>query len=234
MNQVLANITPLPRSEGMPVNEWVYGALRRAVMCGQISPGVSLTIRGLAEVLNVSPMPVREALRRLASERALEIRENRRVVVPEMTSMKFYELSQARMCLESHAAESALPYITSQRIDELYQLDKDIDAAYECNDKEGASLANQAFHQHIYTANPHQVMMPLIESIWLQLGPFVRIAGPTLKEHYSVDRHEEAIEAMRRQDAFALGRAIRSDIQDGIMAIEASGNLGQYFAEKAG
>ena len=120
----------------------------------KMAGGKPLTIRGLAEVLDVSPMPVREALHRLACEGAVEVKNNRRVIVPLMTAEKFSELCDLRILLETHAAEGALPYITDRHIERLEQLDAEIDEAVERGDSDRISLGNQAFHRYLYSANP--------------------------------------------------------------------------------
>jgi len=60
-------ITLTERDDSVTITQWVYQTLRYAVMNGQILPGRALTIRELAGILDVSPMPVREALRQLAA-----------------------------------------------------------------------------------------------------------------------------------------------------------------------
>lgn len=161
-------------------------------------------------------MPVREALRQLAAESALEILGNRRVMVPRMTAMKFTELCEARIALESHAAVRALPYVDDERLEQLRQLDLAIDQAQLRGELELISPLNQRFHRLLYGANPHQITLPLIESLWLQLGPFVRLATQQLQDHYLIDRHKEAIQAIERRDSLALQLAIGSDIRDGL------------------
>ncbi len=185
-------------------------------MNGQILPGRALTIRELATLLDVSPMPIREALRQLSAEKALEIQGNRRVMVPKMTAMKFTELYEARIAIESHSAARALPYIDQARFIQLRNLDQLINIAQEEGNLEQISILNQDFHRLLYTANPHQVTLPLIESLWLQLGPFMRLATSKLEEHYLIDRHNEAMIAIEKQDAFALQLAITADIREGI------------------
>ena len=209
-------ITLTERDESVTITQWVYQTLRNAVMYGEILPGRVLTIRELAGILDVSPMPVREALRQLAAENALEIQGNRRVMVPKMTAMKFNELCEARIAIESHAAARALPYIDNDRLEQLRSLDSMIDQAQEEDNLDQISILNQNFHRALYTANPHQVTLPLIESLWLQLGPFMRMATSELEEHYLVDRHNEAMSAIERKDAYALQMAIAADIREGI------------------
>ena len=219
----------LEKTTGLKTNQWVYQLLRTNLLCGKIAPGIPLTIRGLAEALNVSPMPVREALHRLTCEGALEAKNNRRVIVPLMTAEKFNELCEMRILLETHAAESALPYIRDTDISKLEDIDSSIDDAVQQGDVEATSLLNQDFHRSLYSANPFQIVVPLVESVWLQLGPFSRIAISKLEKIYIVDRHVEAIEALKQQNSFGLRRAIESDIRDGIASIKTVEGIHNYF-----
>lgn len=210
------------------INEWVYQTLRRSIMCGEIRPGVALTIRGLAGKLDVSSMPVREALNKLASEAAVDINDSRRVVVPLISPEKFKELYSLRILLETHAAESALPYFSEQQIEKLESLDKVVDSAYSGGDVISGSLANQAFHRYIYKQSPIHVCIPMIESLWLQLGPFTRVGMSKIESYYEYDRHQEAIEAIKQGDAFALRRAIEADIRDGLSVFR---NLDEIYQD---
>ena len=219
----------LEKTESLKTNQWVYQLLRTNLLCGKIQPGLPLTIRGVAEALDVSPMPVREALHRLACEGAVEVKNNRRVIVPMMTAEKFSELCDLRILLETHAAEGALPYIREKDITDLERIDAEIDDAVQKGDVENTSLKNQNFHRTLYSANPFQIAVPLIESLWLQLGPFSRIAISKLEKIYIVDRHVEAIAALKQQNSFALRRAIEADIRDGIASIKSVEGIHNYF-----
>ncbi len=223
----------LMRSESPPrlgetVQERAYQRLRRSIMIGAVRPGVALTIRGLAETLEVSPTPIREALRRLCAERALAVLDNRRVMVPEMTVQKFEELLALRVALETHAAERALPYISDNIINDLARLDGLVDEALDSNRYDDTITANQAFHARLYKTNPDQQTMPMIESVWLQLGPFLRLAALNLREFYRIDRHQEAIAALMKRDPPALRIAIEADIRDGIGHIGRGGLLKDF------
>lgn len=226
------NIIVGPREQSETVTQWVYRTLRDAVMNGTVLPGRALTIRELAALLDVSAMPVREALRLLAAENALELLGNRRVIVPEMTAMKFAELCEARIALETHAAARAMPYVDSRRLDELTELDTRIDEAQAAGDLIKITQLNQQFHRTLYLANPHDITQPLIESVWLQLGPFMRLAMANLADHYIADRHKEALSAIAKSDAYALKMAITSDIRDGL-AFAADPHLLQSFVTQS-
>ncbi len=206
----------LSRGNQMTAQEYAYRCLRHALMTGAIAPGRPITIREIADAMELSPTPVREALRRLSSEHALTVLGNRRIIVPEMTVARFEELVLLRSALESYAAKRAIPYVNKVLIDELETIDARIDEAVANDDHTASVLLNQSFHKGIYRANPEQVVLPMIESLWLQLGPFLRIAAQYTKELYLVDRHAEIIDALRRRDALAVSLAIDADVRDGV------------------
>ena len=212
---------PETRLPSESVKQWVYRRLRHTFMTGRFPPGQPVTINGIAEMLDVSAMPVREALHRLVAEGALEHLDNRRVRVPAIDPDKFDEMIAARIALETLAAERALPFIDYLRLARLQQLDGAIDEAYAGGNIELGIERNFAFHRCLYEIRSSAVLLPLIESTWLRLGPFMREATENLHESYLVDRHAEALEAIRRRDAEALKAAIAADIQDG------AGHLGR-------
>lgn len=211
------DIPDIPEQSGITTQEHVYKRLRNAIMLGTIEPGTSLTMRGLAERLDLSPTPVREAVRRLSSENAIQVMDNRRMTVPVMTSPRFEELVALRSQIEIHAAKRALPYVSDILIQKLTEIDGRMDTSIAEGKLDELTLLNQAFHRKLYTTNPHQVAMPVVESIWLQLGPFQRQVITRVKEYYEIDRHKEILTALTTRDAAALHDAIRNDIRDGVL-----------------
>ncbi|RWO94436.1 MAG: GntR family transcriptional regulator [Mesorhizobium sp.] len=184
-------------------------------MSGRFPPGLPVTISGLSESLGVSTMPVRGAIDQLIADGALEYLDNRRVRVPDIDADRFDELIGARIALETVAAERALHFVDYVRLDKLTSLDNLIGTAYENGDVELGIERNFAFHRCMYEARPSFVLLPLIESVWLRMGPFMREATANLDQSYLIDRHAEAIEAIRAKDVQALKEAITADIQDG-------------------
>ncbi|WP_339691171.1 GntR family transcriptional regulator [Celeribacter baekdonensis] len=195
--------------------EYAYSRLRNAIIVGAFAPGTALTIRGLAQELNLSPTPIREAVRRLSSENAIQVLGNRRLKVPDMTLGRFEELAQLRISLETHATERAFPYISNVFIEHMRALDDQMDVVLAAGDLDALTRINQGFHKDLYRLNPHQAVVPMIESVWLQLGPFQRQAIKSIKTTAMVDRHKEMLAAMEARDVTALCAALESDIRDG-------------------
>lgn len=196
--------------------EQVDGAVRSGLLTGRFIPGKAVTIRGLAAELGVSPMPVREVLQRLAAENALEVKPNGRVQVPDMTPARFDEVLKARLLLEPELAALALPHLSGEDAAELKAIDDAIDARLTDGDAEAYMRLNHAFHFRIYRASGSRVLLPLIDSLWLQFAPFMRTVYGRVGTASLVDQHKEAIRAIEQADTRALRAAIAGDITDGM------------------
>jgi len=211
-----------PEPDGL-LHASVYNDLRRRFITGQMMPGVSLSTRGLAQALGVSQTPVREALSRLAAEGAVQIRTKRAVAIPPMTPERFEDLLRCRLLLEPESAVRALPYMTSARLRRMREIDAAIDAALRSGDVNAYMEGNFAFHFTLYRAHNLKTLNQLIETLWLQFGPFMRVVYGRFGTANLVDQHALAIEALSLGDEAGLRTAIRGDIADGMGLIGRSG-----------
>ena len=205
-----------PRQSALPVNEWVYETLCKLILHGEFVPGVPLTLRGIAESLNVSPMPVREAATRLIAEGALEVSKKRRITVSQMTQKKFDELVLARLSLEPALSALSLPLIDAERLKLLIDVDRKLDVAISTGNIENYTKYNCQFHFGIYEASPSPVLLPIIRSLWLRFSPFYRIVAGRAGTQTLDDYHESAIDAIKAKDPIALAKAIHKDIEEGM------------------
>jgi len=194
----------------------IYEDLRRRMITGKIVPGVGLSTRGLALELGVSQMPVRDALSRLAAEGAVAIRSKRKIEVPAMNPDRFADLLGCRLLLEPEAAVQALPHINAAKVKHLREIDAALDAAMENGDVIGYMERNFEFHFTLYRANNRPTLNRLIETLWLQFGPFMRVVYGRYGTANLVDQHRVALDAIEGGDADSLRRAIAGDIADGM------------------
>lgn len=194
----------------------VEQAIRTSLLTGRFIPGKAVTLRGLASELGVSPMPVREVIQRLAAEHALVIKPNGRVQVPEMSSERFDEILKARLLLEPEVAAMALPHLSASDAAELLSIDLEIDRCLESGDAVGYMQLNHQFHFRMYHKSGSQILLPLVESLWLQFGPYMRMVYGRVGTANLVDWHKQSLKAIETSDATALRQAIASDISDGM------------------
>lgn len=216
-------ITPTPIPEvAITRQEWVYRQLKQALLGGQFVPGRSVTLRGIASMLDVSLTPVREAMRRLVAEHALEAHGNRRVSVPNMTPEKLAEICAVRVSLETLAAERALPALDDERLARLWHINEQVDEAVAAGDIAAYLSRHREFHYTFYDTGPGSIIMPLIESLWLQFSPFMRLAVSHIGVDYVRDRHAEALRAVERKDIVGLRFALEADVREGLGSLTES------------
>jgi len=198
------------------LNASVYAELRKRIVTGFISPEHEFSTRGLAGELGVSQTPVRDALSRLSAEGAVSIRSKRRVRVPEMTSDRFDDLLRCRLLLEPEAAALAVPHLKPPDIQRLREIDATLETAVAASDAATYMQANYDFHFALYRAQPQKTLTQLIETLWLQFGPYMRVVFGRVSSVKLNDSHQRAISAISAGDAEALRAAIAHDISDGM------------------
>jgi DNA-binding GntR family transcriptional regulator len=201
----------------------VYDELSWRMITGRITPGVTLSTRGLAQELGVSQMPVREALSRLAAERAIDIRSKRRITVPAMSPARFDDLLRCRLLLEPEAARLALDFIDKPKLKLLKDIDFRMDSALSSGDVNVYMEGNYNFHFELYRSQRLATLNQLIQTLWLQFGPYMRVVYGRFGTAHLVDQHQMALQAIEAGDREALGRAIHRDIEDGMGLIGRSG-----------
>ena len=208
-------LSPISRET---LHDRVYAELRRSLIHGAFATGEMLRIQELAEKLQTSTMPVREALARLVSEQALDALPNRSVRVPVITRERLEDLARARTLIEGQIVALALPNLTAADFARLRQLAGECEAAFRSDDSDRARITselNHAFHYYIYRAARSPVMIPIIESLWLQSGPYVQAAATLHEERRDLPgahHHWALIEAMERGDENGAIKALTDDI----------------------
>lgn len=219
MKEPLANAALRPVSGRQTVADTVYLSLREALISGRFDPGQVLTIGALAETFRISHMPVREALRRLGAEGAIEIRVNGSAYVPAVDSHTLEDISRARLALEGLASELAAERISEAALAQLAELEARHSATAELKDVYVMLERNRDFHFAIYSAADAPVLSSLIESLWLRYGPFMRLLTQHIAPELGREAHEpflrghrEIVDALVARDPARAGAAVRADI----------------------
>ena len=204
----------LARVQRETVQTRVYAALREKLMQGGFEPGQKLKLAELAEAFGTSAMPVREALNRLIAERALEALPSRTVRVPSLSRDRLQELKEARFAVEGLAISRAAENITESALQTLNRL---IHAQSETDEEhvaEASAEKNRAFHFTIYKQSRSTVLLSIIESLWLQFGPYLRAASDRFdgRDGRGTNFHAALVEALARRDGHAARSALEADI----------------------
>jgi DNA-binding GntR family transcriptional regulator len=217
--------------ERQTLSDQVYDELKDWLMTARALPGERLSLRGLADAIGVSAMPVREAINRLVAENALEVLSNRSLRVPVMSRARFIELRMIRVALEGLAGALAAERRTD---DDLIAIEGFL-AAYEKEsrraqpDPVAAIRANRNFHFQIYSSAASPALMLMIEGIWLQIGGVMNLALRTqpqrLRGVAAHRHHRRLLTSLQTGSADGAREAITADIMSAGDDILAGGTL---------
>jgi len=191
----------------------VYRQLSDMILDGGIAPGQLVKLQAIADAFGVSPMPVREALRRLTAENALTIVSGRSIGIPPLSKAKLTDLRNVRLEVESLAAMWAAERITP---DVLARLQVELDELTSSNqrgDVKAYLRANHNFHFTIYGAAGSRTLLGIIESLWLQISPYFNLLHAYGNYTTSNEQHLAMFKALSEGNGEAVKRAVRADIE---------------------
>ncbi|WP_323014786.1 GntR family transcriptional regulator [Devosia sp.] len=195
----------------------LYNNLRTSLMDGQYAPGQKLTISGIAEECGTSITPVREAIFRLVSERALEIRAATSVQVPNLSAQSLREVQRIRVELEGTAAQRAAELATKADLKALKAINADFIKAA-ANNPAKASVLNRDFHFAVLRLAQMPILEGICENMWVLMGPFLRTFHDRMPvRQLSGDNHKhyDLIAALEAGDPERSRAAMQEDIRWG-------------------
>ncbi|WP_248309538.1 GntR family transcriptional regulator [Bosea sp. Tri-44] len=213
------------------LGERVTGELRALLIAGRLAPGEKLSLRRVAEALGVSMMPVREAVSRLAADKALEVLPGRAVRVPVLTLAQFRELTRIRLVVEGFAAEEAAKVITDEQIALVARHEAAFLAAARADppDPAAAVATNRDLHFALYEAAGMPSLIEMISRLWLKAGPILNLdmrhEPRRLDGGSAVVAHAALLKALRRRDPAAARQALVEDISAAADHIERTARL---------
>ena len=191
------------------------------MIAGTFEAGRTFTITSMATEFGTSHMPVREALRRLVAEHALELDSTGTARVPLTTPEGLDHLCDARCIVERAAAEQGCSRFKAAELDALEAVAQTHVEALRQGDAVRMLSSNHTLHFTVYQASGNPVLINLVQNLWLRYGPYVRLLTDRMTEMLKQDEagsyskyHVALLAAIRRGDASAAGQAIVDDIHN--------------------
>src|ERR687890_667813 len=126
--------------------EAVLGEIRRAIMSRELRAGERVRQEQLAERLNVSRVPVREALKVLEAEGQVTYQAHRGYTVVALSLEELEEIYLARSLLEKEMTRAAVPELSAEQIQHLESSVARMDNFADAGDVLGYAEANWDFH----------------------------------------------------------------------------------------
>jgi len=206
---------PYPRTrQASSRAELVYITLRQDILNNTYRPGQRLSEEAIAQELNVSRTPVREALKRLHAEGFVEITPHRGAVVRDPSGEELAELCTVREVLEGLAARLAARSISLIEVYSLERLLAEMEAAMAEGRLADLDALNFQFHETIWIASRNRYLAHQLR----QLRQFVhRLQESTLtvqgRKEEAYREHKALFEACAAGDPDEAERLAREHVR---------------------
>lgn len=170
----------------------IYRILREAIIKGQLQPGERLVQDELAKTLNVSRMPIREAIKQLAAEGYVTVEPHKGAIVKQFTIHELEEIYFLRAKFEPMAAAESLKSMSPQLVTQLRELNERMKKT---DDTDEYIQLNIEFHHLLIKDCPWGKLNNIIENLW---NGFPQQTPHLLPNQIatSINEHELMVEAL--------------------------------------
>jgi len=190
--------------------ERAYHELRRLIVSLELAPGAVIDERDLIERLGIGRTPIREALRRLALERLVEVYPRRGMFVTGVDVRQLARLSEVRAVLEPEAARLAAERATGADRADLEALLEELDSG----ESELMAL-DERIHRAVYRAARNDLLEATLEQYYaLALRIWMLALERTQDLEEAVEAHRDLVEAIRDGDGERAAQVMRDHVEN--------------------
>ncbi|WP_053363429.1 GntR family transcriptional regulator [Bacillus sp. FJAT-27251] len=199
--------------------EKVYIKLLDNIKTGKVRPGSRLVIAQIAREFNVSEIPVREAIQRLAQEGYITLTPHAAPTVKGLSSDEVRQIFEIRSSLESLAAKLAVDHISNTHIKDLEQILEESKEICEDEDFEGYLKANTYFHKSLYQHCNNEMLIKMINDITGLSARYPNYYQNKEIMQVSIKEHEEILDALKIRDAELIERLTKNHLSKVILKL---------------
>jgi DNA-binding GntR family transcriptional regulator len=180
---------------GPSKHEFAYRQIRQCILDGRYQPGHRLVLSTLARELDVSPVPVREAIRRLEAEGLVSFERNVGARVATLGDDDWVQLVEMLALLDGYAFAAAAPQMTAERIGAARALNAQlrVEQAHE-----RVIALHREFHRTIYGCCGNRHVIESLEWIWdrIDASRVLTSLYPRLRVPAAVDEHDALLDQL--------------------------------------
>jgi DNA-binding GntR family transcriptional regulator len=182
------------------MTETVYRDLRKAILQGELEAGRRLLIMDIAQKLEISQAPVREALARLRQEGLVISNQNKGSFVANITEKDIYDISKVREVLEGYVVKETITSLTPQDYQRLETIVEQMEVATEENNSYRLIELDMEFHGFFYERCNNLAMLDIWQSIKTKIMRFNAATSKNYTNEDLVASHKELIEVVKSKD----------------------------------
>lgn len=191
----------------------VYETLRAALVDGRLAPGAPLSEPQIAERLETSRSPVREAVGRLEAEGLVERTSTGRLRAARLDPGELEQLYVFRATIEGLAARLATPRMTMQDLDAMAAMIERMETLADAGDMSGSLEAGAAFHAMIQTRCENAPLVETIETVRLRIVRYRSIIAAARPREMRVSEHRAVMEAMLDRDPMRAEQEMKRHVE---------------------
>lgn len=207
-----ADILSIPRAA---LHEQVAHRLRQMLVENRIAPGAKLNERELAEVLQVSRTPLREAIKMLAAEGLVELLPNRGAIAVSLSENDVLNTFEVMAGLEAMSGELAAQRITDEELAEIKAMHFEMMAAYTRGDLSNYYRINAQIHRAINAAAKNPVLTTTYNQVNARLQALrFRSNQDGAKWKRAVEEHEKMVDALAARDPAAMREVLLTHLHN--------------------
>lgn len=205
----------------VPLNEQVYRSLLSSITQGTIPPGTELREQHLAKQMNVSATPVREAIRRLASDGLVEIIPYHGAVVRTLDQEEISQAYACREALERLAIAECIRHVKPADIQALYEL---VETYHQAENFSEICDYSQQFDSYLYNLCGNRILHGLLGTLKGIIARDRKYSSVNVdRRHEIYQEHKAIIQALEAKDIDAAQNAVSIHIHNGRKFIESKG-----------
>lgn len=203
--------------------EPIATALRRAIILGELPPGLHLEEPSLAEKFGVSRIPVREALVRLAHEGLVQIEPRRGAFVVGMSLEEVHDVYDLRQLIEADAIRRAAKRADATGLARLQRLVDEMADAVRRNQMDRVAEPDVNFHRELVAMAGSRRLLNAWEPIGGIVATILSITDTTYRDMpRSVASHQAMVDALARGDADTAEAELREHLGNGEHVLQAA------------
>lgn len=193
--------------------EWIFHVLREGIISAKLPGGMQLKQDEISAALNVSHIPVREALRRLEAQGLVRIHPNRGAAVTELTRSELLDMMEVRATLSVMMFRNSAPLLTKADFDALEAVVAQ-QRETQIEDLVRSEELNYKFHEILTSHAENSMANFLLELVHANIDRYLRASfyGTPQTRAVSINEHEAIIQTCREGDFETAGNLLRDHI----------------------
>ena len=183
--------------------EIVTAYIRKSIIEEKIKIDKRISMREIAEELDISRTPVREAIRKLESEGLIELLPRKGFIVKSYKPNEVKEIYEAREILELFLVKRSCDFMDTNTIQKLKEINNKLSLEFKKDNRDILKIKklNEDFHFLIYRVSKNNIICEIVNNLWQKTsGLFIKLFSNPEQGINTFNEHEAILDALARKD----------------------------------